>query len=134
MSLRAILAAVAFLLATAAPSRAQVTTDSDFINHLYGLTGTVSVRPSAPTIGTSATLVAKFAPARFALMICNESVNQCEISPDALVSTTYGFVLVAAGGCILTNAKDDLLLPAQEWWAICGASASQLYMQETYLQ
>ena len=134
MFLRAMLAAAVLLLTAAAPVHAQVTDDAAFINHLYGLAGNVTVRPSAPTVGTTATLVAKFAPARFALLICNESANQCELSPNPLVTTTYGFVLVASGGCLQTNVKDDLLLPAQEWWSLCSASSSQLYMQETYLQ
>jgi hypothetical protein len=134
MSPRTMLAAVVLLIATAAPLHAQVASDSDFINHLYGLTGTVTVRPSAPQVGTTALLTAKFAPARFALLVCNESVNQCECSPNALVTATYGFVLSPGGGCLNTNVKDDLLLPAQEWWCLCGAASSQLYMQETYLQ
>lgn len=134
MRFGALIAAVALLIATAAPLHAQVTTDADFIQHLYGLSSNVTVRTSSPSVGTTPTLVGKNAPARFAFFVVNLSANSCYGSITPTVSATNGFLIVASGGLIGTNAKDDLLLPTSEWWIVCAAPSSQLYVQEIFLQ
>lgn len=134
MRFRSLLAAVVLLLTTAALSHAQVSTDSDFITHMYGLTSTNTQRPTNPTVGTTATRLFANAPARFSLLCCNLSTNLCYANTVATVSATNGFLLSTGGGCFQTDAKDDLLLPTNEWWFVCAGASSQLYCLESLLQ
>lgn len=127
INLRRSLLALALLLVAGA-AHAQTVTVSDYLNKLFQIANPATPVQSNVTVGTSAVNLKLLDPARFQLCIINLSANACVAKPANDVTTTSGFQLVASGGFICVNARDDLSLPTYEWWAVCAAAGSSLYV------
>lgn len=127
---------VVVLAGTTTPpiARAQVDSDAAFLRMLYQLAAPTNGVDSNPTVGTTAVLLVKNAPSRYALMVSNLSSYDCYVLPSPLVSGNNGYKVAASGGVLVMNVKDDLMLPSREWWAKCGAANIPLAVHEEFLQ
>ena len=83
-----------------------------------------------PVVGVAAATEVQFLrqdPARVAFVFVNLSANVLMILPtNGVVAATRG-IPVPAGGIAAFNWRDDLVLPAREWFVL-GTAAAEAWM------
>jgi len=83
------------------------------------------------SVGTSATRVVGHNPDCVAIVFINLGANTVYLKPANNPSSTSGIKMVASGGFLSMNVRDDLTLPSLEWYGIADTAASDLYYIRT---
>lgn len=98
----------------------------DFI--VAELGGPFEEEESVVSVGTSATRLVLNDPESAALLFVNVGANTIYISLTDKVSASRGIVLDSGGGSLSMIVRDDLVLPAREWWGLADTAATDLYV------
>ena len=91
-----------------------------------GVDSVESVRNTVVSAGVAGVQLWKQDPQRVAFVVVNLSANTVLISPGADVSATSGIALNPNGGSVTMLWRDDLHLPALEWFVIAPAGVSAI--------
>jgi hypothetical protein len=68
---------------------------------------------------------------RLALVIVNVSVNDIYVSIAPSVNIGFGIKLLASGGSLTMNVRQDLTLPSRAWFGIsAGLTTATIYVLE----
>jgi len=103
---------------------------AEWIEKQYGIRTRLVENPVRKTVGTTAAMIARNNPDRFAIIIINLSANTLYVAFDSEVSSTKGIRLGANGGSYTLIAEEDLELTAHELWAIATGINSAIYVAE----
>lgn len=95
-----------------------------FIEGEFG--GPTTESDSEITLAATATKVCDNDPERLSLTIINLGTNQCHIVFDNAPSTSRGIILVAGGGSVSMNVREDGTLPTREWWGVADSGTTNL--------
>ena len=98
----------------------------EYIEKVFG--GRFEENDSTISVGTSATKVVDNDPDALALTIVNIGANSVYLAPTNNPTSSKGIILDASGGSVSMVVRDDLLLPALEWYGIAPSGASNVYV------
>lgn len=99
----------------------------ELIQREYGV-GHMQAEPGRVGVAAvAATQILKQDPTRVSFVFMNLSANTLGILPRGDLALTNRSILVAAGGLASFNWRDDLVLPALEWFVV-GTAAAEAWM------
>ena len=78
-------------------------------------------------VGTAATPVVLADPERMSVGFSNVGTTDIYMQPKSAVGLANGILLLAGGGSLTLNVRDDLTLPTLEWWAYSTAAGGAIY-------
>jgi len=103
---------------------------SEWIEKQYGVKTRSIENPVTDLIGTTAAIVIRQNPDRFAWLLVNLSANTVYVAFTPDVSSSKGIRLAANGGSVTFLAEEDLELVTREAWAVATAANSAIYVLE----
>ena len=92
----------------------------------YG--GTFQTRESTVAVGAGVTQLVDHDFERVGMVFVNTGAVAATIAPNKAAIITNGILLVAAGGSLTVNVRDDLVLPGFEWSAISSGAGTTIYV------
>jgi len=98
------------------------------------LGGLLLEQDSNPTMQITATQIVANNADRVVLVVFNLGANDVYMSITADVSPTNGIKLVANGGFIIIELRDDFTLQTRQWWGIGNGGTSSCYVLELVRQ
>jgi len=98
------------------------------------LGGLLLEKDSNPTMQVTATQIVENNADRVVLVVFNLGVNDVYMSITADVSATNGIKLVANGGFIIIELRDDFTLQTRQWWGLGNGGTSACYVLELVRQ
>lgn len=85
-------------------------------------------------MGAASAVVARADGGRLALLIVNTGANPVLLRAGRPATAAIGIRLVANGGHVSMNYKDDFSLVGKEWNGLATAGTSTLYVQEELIE
>lgn len=85
---------------------------------------------SYPTANATPTVIAQGNGDRVGLTIVNLGNQNVYVGLTGIPNNNNAILLIASGGSLSINVRDDFTLPARQWTAFCQVMASQLYVLE----
>lgn len=79
------------------------------------------------TIATTPTKVVDNNPEAVQLTIINLGAEDVYLRPANNPSTKAGILLLASGGSVSLNVRDDGMLPGRQWYGVSAAATSDMY-------
>ncbi len=92
----------------------------------YG--GSFQTKETTVAVGAGVTQLVDHDFERVGLIFVNTGAAAATLAPNKQVNLTGGVLLVAAGGSLSLNVRDDLVLPGFEWSAISSAAGTSIYV------
>lgn len=79
------------------------------------------------TVGTSPVPIVLNDPERMSLGISNVGTTDVYLRPGVPTAAANGILLLAGGGSLTLNVRDDLTLPTQAWYAYSVSAGGSVY-------
>jgi hypothetical protein len=98
---------------------------AEFIEREFG--GAYEEETGLVAISNNPTKILGSDPDRVALTFINDQTATIYITPDNGPSGNRGIQLDANGGSVSMNVRDDLTLPAREWWGYTGTPTQNIF-------
>lgn len=99
---------------------------AQLIESLMG--GPVEVVQTTVSVGATITGLVLNDPDRVGLTFVNLGLSDAYITPDNQPSATRGISLLASGGSITLNARDDGVLVSSQWSGVTASGSSVFYV------
>lgn len=106
---------------------------ADLVRAQYGIDVYEEESLAGAVVTVAGGVLVRNRPYRVALLVVNLSNNTIYLRPTGPASATRAVVLVALGGFMSINFRDDMVLPAREWFASCTIGDSAVYTLETLI-
>jgi hypothetical protein len=106
---------------------------ADLIRAQYGVDVYEEESLAGAVVNVAGGILVKNRPYRVALLVINLSVNTFYLRPTGPATATRGISIVGPGSFMSINFRDDMVLPAREWWAASTLDASPVYVLETLI-
>jgi hypothetical protein len=101
----------------------------EFVEQLLG--GPVTQLESAPTVNATVKQLLNNNGDRVGLLLVNLGSFNVNVGPTAAIAGASGIPLVASGGFLSLNVRDDFTFASREWYAGQGnAGGSVIYILE----
>jgi hypothetical protein len=105
----------------------------DLVRAQYGVDVTEEESPAGLVVNIAGGVLLKNRPPRVAFLAINLSAAVIYIRPTGAASAARGIVMNPNGGFAFVNFRDDLILPAREWYASSTVDGSAIYVLETLI-
>lgn len=101
-----------------------------FVQNFLGyLVNEVESFPTIPASSPTSPFLASNGD-RVGLLIANTGLNNAFIGLGPTVGSNFGFLLVANGGAIAFNVRDDFTLTTRAWWGASIGASNIFYVLE----
>lgn len=94
------------------------------------LGGATTEQETIATVGTTGSVITKGNGDRVGLIFMNVGSIDAYISLNPLAGVFNAITIVAGGGVITMNVRDDFTLPTREWSASSASATTQIYVLE----
>lgn len=91
------------------------------------LGGPATIEDGVVSVATTITQILQNDPDRVAITMINQGVEDVTVRPSNQVASLKGILLLANGGGVTLNIRDDGVLCSRDWWGVSSAGSSDVY-------